>query len=173
MADINLTYKIIVLELLNKADSKLSNRVIVDFFLEYEYTDYFSAEMAISDLAETKMVDVIETHGSTNYSINDEGKKTLELFQDRINSEIVEDIKSYFNKNKLEIREEQEVTSDYSVLSSGGYMVNCKIRDIDKARTIYEVNCVVPTKEQAEAICNNWQAKYEEIYFQFLEGLTV
>ncbi len=173
MADINLTYKIIVLELLNKADSKLSNRVIVDFFLEYEYTDYFSAEMAISDLAETKMVDVIETHGSTNYSINDEGKRTLELFSDKINSGIESDIKSYFNKNKLEIREEQEVTSDYSVLSSGGYMVNCKIRDIDKARTIYEVNCVVPTKEQAEAICNNWQAKYEEIYFQFLEGLTV
>ena len=173
MADINLTYKIIILEILNKADTKLSNRVIVDFFLEFEYTDYFSAEMAINELVDSGMIDVVETHGSTNYSINEEGKKTLDLFQDRINSEINEDIKSYFNKNKLEIREEQEVTSDYSVLSSGGYMVNCKIRDIDKARTLYEVNCVVPTKEQAEAICNNWQAKYEEIYFQFLEGLTV
>ena len=173
MADINLTYKIIILEILNKADTKLSNRVIVDFFLEFEYTDYFSAEMAINELVDSNMIDVVETHGSTNYSINEEGKKTLGLFQDRINSEIEEDIKSYFNKNMLEIREEQEVTSNYSALSSGGYMVNCRIRDIDKARTIYEVNCVVPTKEQAEAICNNWQAKYEEIYFQFLEGLTV
>lgn len=173
MADINLTYKIIILDILNMADTKLSNRVIVDFFLEYEYTDYFSAEMAINELVDSNMVDVIETHGSTNYSINDEGKRTLELFIDKINSDIESDIKSYFSKNKLEIREEQEVMSDYSMLSSGGYLVSCKIRDIDKSRTIYEVNCIVPTKEQAEAICNNWQAKYEDMYFQFLEGLTV
>lgn len=173
MADINLTYKIIVLALLDKADIPLSNTTIMDFFLEYEYTDYFNSQMAISDVVDTKMIDVIETHGSTNYIINDEGKKTLELFNDKINADIEADIKSYFNKNKVKIREEQEVVATYTPLSTGGYMVNCKIRDTEKERNTYEVNCIVPSKEQAEAICSNWQAKYEDMYFAFLENLTM
>ena len=79
MADINLTYKIIILGLLDKAKMPLSNTTIVDFFLEYEYTDYFSAQMALSDVVDSKMVDTIETHGNTSYTINEEGSKTLEL----------------------------------------------------------------------------------------------
>ena len=71
MADINLTYKIIILRLLDKAQIPLSNITLVDFFLEYEYTDYFNGQMAISDVVDSKMVDVIESHGSTSYVIND------------------------------------------------------------------------------------------------------
>lgn len=172
MADINLTYKIIILGLLDKAKMPLSNTTIVDFFLEYEYTDYFSAQMALSDIVDSKMVDTIETHGNTSYTINEEGSKTLELFSDKINDDIEKDIVSYYKDNKLKMREEQEIIADYTELSTGGYMVNCKIRDVKRNRSSYEVNCIVSSKEQAEAICNNWHAKYEDIYFAFLEELT-
>ena len=173
MADIDLTYKIIVLGLLDKTDVPISNTMIVEFFLEYEYTDYFNAQTAISDVVESKLVDVKETHGSTCYVINDEGRKTLELFNDKINADIESDIKLYYNKNKIDIRKEQEVIASYTPVSKGGYMVDCKIMDNKLSRTIYEVNCIVPTKEQAEAICNNWKAKSEEMYFDFLDALTV
>ncbi len=173
MADINLTYKIIVLSLLDKTDVPVSNTMIVEFFLDFEYTDYFNAQMAVSDVVDSKLVDVKETHGSTCYVINDEGRKILELFGDRITSDIEADIKAYYNKNKVVISKEQEIIAGYTPLSKGGYMVDCKIMDNKLSRTIYEVNCVVPTKEQAEAICNNWKAKYEELYFQFLDKLTV
>ena len=106
MADINLTYKIIILGLLDKAKMPLSNTTIVDFFLEYEYTDYFSAQMALSDVVDSKMVDIIETHGNTSYTINEEGSKTLELFSDKINDDIEKDIVSYYKDNKLKMREE-------------------------------------------------------------------
>ena len=172
MADINLTYKIIVLGLIDKAKMPLSNTTIVDFFLEYEYTDYFNAQMAISDVVDSKMVDIIETHGNTSYSINEEGSKALELFSDKISKDIEKDIMSYYKDNKLKMREEQEIIANYSEISSGGYMVNCRIRDVKHNRNSYEVNCVVPSKEQAEAICNNWHARYEDIYFAFLEELT-
>ena len=172
MAEINLTYKIIVLALLDKSKAPLSNTTIVDFFLEYEYTDYFNAQMAISDIVDSKMVEVLQTHGNTSYRINEEGSKTLELFSDRISEDIKKDIVSYYRDNKIKIQEEQEIIADYTKLSSGGFMVDCKIRDVKRGRNTYEVNCVVPTREQAEAICNNWHARYEDIYFSFLEELT-
>lgn len=52
MAEPNMIYKISVLLLLSKVDIPLSNAQIVQFFLDKEYTDYFTIQQVISDLEE-------------------------------------------------------------------------------------------------------------------------
>ena len=44
MAEPNMIYKISVLLLLSKVDIPLSNAQIVQFFLDKEYTDYFTIQ---------------------------------------------------------------------------------------------------------------------------------
>ena len=50
MAEPNMIYKISVLLLLSKVDFPLSNAQIVQFYLDKEYTDYFTIQQVISDL---------------------------------------------------------------------------------------------------------------------------
>lgn len=171
MADMNLVYKMIVLRMLKMIDAPLSNIQITNFFLDYQYTDYFNAQIAINELVDSKLLNVNEYHGNTQYIINDEGMKTLELFSDKVNLEVEKDLKEFLKKNKIDIKEENSVQSFYSEISSGGYRVTCQLKSNDKV--IYEVNSVVHSKEQAEAICNNWNVKYEELYFEFLDKLIM
>lgn len=171
MTDIDLTYKIIILRLLYKATSPISNFKLAGFFIEYGYTDYFNAQQAIFDVVDSKMVDVISAHGITSYVINDEGKKALVSFIDKINEDIEADIDSYYKDNEISIRREQSISSSYEPISPRGFKVTCKIMNTGLSAVDYEVSCVVMTRQQAEAICNNWKAKYEKIYFNFLDEL--
>ncbi|MCR4612001.1 MAG: DUF4364 family protein [Lachnospiraceae bacterium] len=170
--EIDFTYKIIVLRLLDKASSPVSSFKLAEFFVEYNYTDYFTAQQAIGDVVDSNMVNVIKSHGNTSYTLNDEGRQSLELFADKINEDIEQDIISYYKDNEISIRKEQSVSSSYHPISPKGYMVNCKIMNTGLSGVDYEVNCVVMSKEQAEAICNNWKVRYEELYFHFLDELT-
>ncbi len=172
MADIDLVYKLIVLRILDRVDFAVSNVQITTFFTEYGYTDYFKAQLALNDVADSSLANVTKSHGNTSYTLSSEGKKTLELFIDRITEDIDSDITSYLNDNELRMKEEQSVVADYFPVEPKGYTVNCKIVNNSTNRTTYEVNCFVPTKEQAEAICNNWKAKYEKMYLEFLDELT-
>ncbi len=171
MAEMDLFYKIIVLKMLDKAQFALSNMQITEFFLENEYTDYFNAQMAINELADTGLLNVKESHGNTEYELNEDGLKSLELFSDKITPEIDKDLTEYLGKNRVEMIEENSVKAFYSEVSTGGYRVVCQMKS--KEKIIFECNCVVTSKEQAEAMCNNWKAKYEMLYFEFLDKLTV
>ena len=172
MASVDFTYKIIILRLLDKAKSSVTNFKLAGFFVEYNYTDYFTAEQAIADVVDSKMVDVTRTHATTSYTINDTGRESLSLFFDKIDDAVEADIDSYLKDNMIEIQTEQEVISSYEPVSPKGFMVNCRIVNTRLSHVTYEVNCFASTKEQAEAICNNWKARYEEIYFSFLDELT-
>ncbi len=172
MADVDFTYKIIVLRLLDKASLPISNSKLADFFVENGYTDYFSAQTAISDIVESDMVDVIKTHGTTSYTLNEEGRNSLSLFMDKITEDIDSDIDSYYKDNEISIKQEQSVSSSYYAISPKGFRVTCQIKDSKLSSILYEVNTVVMSEAQAEAICNNWKARYEDLYFQFLDVLT-
>ena len=91
MAEPNMIYKISVLLLLSKVDIPLSNAQIVQFFLDKEYTDYFTIQQVISDLEEAHLVSLSQSHNNTLYSLTDEGSQTLSLMRDKVSSAIEAD----------------------------------------------------------------------------------
>lgn len=58
MADIDLVYKLIVLRILDRVDFAVSNVQITTFFTEYGYTDYFKAQLALNDVADSSLANV-------------------------------------------------------------------------------------------------------------------
>ena len=105
MAEPNLIYKITILELLNRSGFPLSNSQITDFFLEGSLTDYFTAQQAISDDEEAGLILSKISHNNTTYSITDDGKKTLELFKEKISPALSKDINKYLKKKKIHIKQ--------------------------------------------------------------------
>ncbi len=170
MAEPNILYKITVLNLLSKVDFPLSNAQISDFFLDAEYTDYFTVQQTISDLVDANMIHSETVHNNTQYTLTDEGRKTLELFRDKMTQGIEDDIHQFFHHHKLQMKKENSLSADFYKATGGGYLVHCKMAE--DHHNVMDFSFHVPSKAQAEAICTNWKVRYEEVYASLMDVLV-
>ncbi|MCR4675318.1 MAG: DUF4364 family protein [Lachnospiraceae bacterium] len=169
MSESNLIYKITALDLLSKADFPLSNQQITGFFIEGNYTDYFSIQQILNDLVDTKMVQMDQGANESQYTITSEGLDTLNLFRERITDAIEEEVKAFFTQNGLEMKKENSVTSDYYPSASGGFYVHLRMSETE--RNVMDLTFHVNSEPQAEAICMNWKQHYSDVYAIMLENL--
>ncbi len=169
MAEPFTLYKLIVLYMLEKVDFPLSNTQISDFFLEKEYTNYFTVQQVMHDLIETDLISTESTHSNTQYSITATGKETLQFFHDKISPAIQNDILLYFDKHKVELKNENSVLSDYYKTTNNEYAVRCRLKE--HGTPMIDLTLTVHTKEQAEAICANWKDQTSEVYAYLMELL--
>ena len=73
-------YKLMILYMLKQVKFPLSNSQISEFFLDNEYTTYFTLQQALSELLESTLIRVETTRNSTRYEITREGEDTLTFF---------------------------------------------------------------------------------------------
>ena len=155
--------------MLDKVDFPLSNTQLTNFFLELEYTDYFRVQQVISDLLDAELIRTESTHNNTHYYITAAGKETLNLLKDKISDAIELDINNYFAQNKLELRNDNSIIADYYRTPNRDFAVRCQYRQKDT--NLIDLTLSVPTKEQAEAICNNWKKQNEDVYMYLMDIL--
>lgn len=155
--------------MLDKVDFPLSNTQLTNFFLEQEYTDYFRVQQVISDLLDAELIRTESTHNNTHYYITAAGKETLTLLKDKISDAIELDINNYFAQNKLELRNDNSIIADYYRTPNRDFAVRCQYRQKDT--NLIDLTLSVQTKEQAEAICNNWKKQNEDVYMYLMDIL--
>lgn len=171
MLDDTLTlYKLIVLYMLNRVTFPMTNAQVSDFILEKEYTDYLTLQKVINELDDAQLIFSETIRNRTHLSITAEGRETLRFFQNRINYAIKEDIDSYFRENEFTLRNEVSVLGDYYYrAASGEYEAHLVAKD--RGINLVDVKISVPTEKIAEAICDNWQKKNQQIYKYLIEQL--
>ncbi|MCR5417276.1 MAG: DUF4364 family protein [Pseudobutyrivibrio sp.] len=169
MAEPTMIYKITILELLQRSGFPLSNSQISDFFLEGDLTDYFTAQQAISDDEEAGLIISTTHHNNTTYTITEDGKKTLELFKEKISTPLSKDIDKYLQTNSIAMREENSYRATYFKADRGGYVVQLRINENDVPTM--DLSFHVSNKEMAETLCNNWKVRSEEVYESILDIL--
>lgn len=161
--------KLIVLYMLNQVDFALTKAQIFDFILEKEYSDYFTLQQATYELTESKFVESTFTHSSTLMKITPEGRDTLKFFGNRMSEGIKEDINLYFSQNHMQIHNELSVMTNYYKTSEGEYIADLTARE--KSSDLINIKINMPTEDSAEAICNHWKEKSQDIYSFILETL--
>lgn len=169
MSDISLTYKIIILELLNRVNYPLSNAQITDFFTESGITDYFTTQEAISSLIDAGMLEVIHSNNNTLYQGNEQAWETLRLYQEKVSSNIKDEMISYLNKNGLSMKQSNSLFADYQHLSSGGYL--CSLRMLEEDAVVIDLALRVTSEAAAEAVCTNWKVRCGEVYEAVVDRL--
>ena len=137
MAEPFTIYKLTILYMLSKAGFPLSNTQISNFFLEQEYTDYFRVQEVIGDLVDANLIHAESTHSNTQYSLTSAGKETLGFFKDKLNDGIENDVQGFFEKNKLEFRQENSILADYYKTTNQKYAVRCQSPCIYPDKLIY------------------------------------
>ena len=169
MAEPFTIYKITILYMLDKAGFPLTNTQISNFFLDRDYTDYFRVQEVIGDLVDADLILAETTHSNTQYTITDSGKETLNYFENKLNDEIEEDVKKFFQENQMEFRQENSLLANYYRTTGQKYSVRCQARS--DGDTLVDLTLLVKTKEQAETMCANWKTQNEEVYAYLMDLL--
>ena len=165
-------YKLMIMHMLNKVDFPLTNTQIAQFFLENEYTTYFSVQRSINELIENGFVFLNVNRNTSYYHLTSEGRESLKFFENKIPNQIVDDVDMFLIENKYELRNEAGTVSDYYRAANGDYIVHCQVKEGDS--TLIELNIATPDKDIASKMCANWQDKdtSQKIYQYVLDNLT-
>ena len=106
-------YKIAILEMLSKAVEPLSNSQITDFFLDWQYTDYFNVQQVINELESSGLLTSETLHNSTRYHLTEDGKHTLLLLRDKLTDAMEADIQTYLEEHKIQFQKENALSATY------------------------------------------------------------
>lgn len=155
-------YKLMNLYMLKQVNFPLTNAQLTEFFLQHEYTSYFTLQQALNELHESGLVHAESSHNSTRYEITREGEDTLSFFGSNISPAIVEDMDHYLKENRFRMRNEVSTISDYYKSTNQDYVVHCEVREGRSSLISLELS--VPDKDQAELMCSHWESRSQEIY---------
>lgn len=158
-------YKLMILYMLKKINSPLTNTQLSDFFLNREYTTFFVLQKALSELGEAGLITMESTHNSSRYEISKEGEQTLEFFGKKISPAIIEDIKEYIKENGFRIRNEVGSIANFYKSTCSDYIVHCEVKE--GKNILIGLDISVPDEETAELMANHWSSQSQEIY-QFI-----
>ena len=162
-------YKLMNLYMLHQVNFPLTNAQLSNFFLDREYTTYFTLQQALNELLDAGLVKKETMRNSSRYEITKEGEETLEFFGKNISPAIVSDMDEYLKQNRLRMRNEVGLISDFYKSTNQDYIVHCEVRE-GKA-VLVNLDISVPDKEQAEIMCNHWKDRSQEIYAYVMKSL--
>ena len=162
-------YKLMILYMLDHVNFPLTNSQLTDFFLDHEYTTYFTLQQALNELKEAGLIRMESTHNSSRYEITKEGDDTLSFFGNNSSPAIIEDIDSYLKENKFRLRNEVGVISDFYKSTNQDYIVHCEVREGKSVLIGFDLS--VPDKDQAETMASHWKERSQDIYAYVMKTL--
>mgnify|MGYP004458330845 FL=1 len=162
-------YKLIVLYMLNRVSFPMTTAQISDFILDREYTNFLTLQQVINELTDANMISSETIRNRTHLAITDEGRDTLNFFQNRISDAIKQEINTYFRENEFSLRNEVSVLGDYYKSTSGEYEAHLVAKD--RGIRVVDITLSVPDEATAAAICDNWQKKNQNIYQYLIQQL--
>lgn len=170
MAEILVESKLLLLYLIDKVNLPISTSQISQFMLEEGILNFFELQQSLSELVESKYVDMTKENNNTRYTITDLGLASLKYFEKRIPLYIRNKISAYVCENREQIKRGYETTANYfKDIQTGEYTVKCGIYEDDYL--LMEVNITVVGRKQAKDICENWKNNTSLVYDKVLSGL--
>lgn len=148
--------------MLKQVNFPLTNSQLSDFFLDNEYTTYFTLQQALIELVEAGLLHSQSNRSTTRYELTKEGEETLAFFGKNISPAIITDMDQYLKDNRFRMRNEVGIIADYYKSTNQDYIVHCEVRE--GKVSLMELSLSVPDREQAELMCDHWEKKSQEIY---------
>lgn len=131
----------------------------------------FNLLEALSELIDNNFISTDTIRDTIHYKITDSGEEALSYFENRLPYAIKQDILDYLKSEKINVKNESEIYADYYYNDMNWYTVQCIIKD--RKEVLMDLKFDVPTKSQAETICNNWRTKSSSIYEYLVNQLWI
>lgn len=162
--------KLLLLYLIKFSASAFTNSEITEFVLEKNYMNYFLVQQYLSELVESKFIEMIKEDSKEVYFILEKGQIALSYFEERIPNKIKQELNDEFNEVKKKTIVETQVVSEFFEKENNQFVVNLKLVENDE--TLFSLYVDVATKKQVDLICNRWKENTESIYQNIINLLT-
>ena len=160
----------LILYILNKVSKPISNDALLKLVLSIESMNYFYFQQFLLDLLENKYIVNYMKDEESVYELTPEGKRVLELTSDLIPGIIKFRVDNDFKETLGHIENELSISADFTPESENSYTVKCKI--VENSIILFELKTFAGSRQQAQAICDNWNSNAEAIYPKILKLLT-
>ncbi len=161
-SDALLFYKLVILYILDRLETPISNAELTRIILERNIAQYMSIQESLEDLVEDGYVSVSENRNSHLYCITGEGRETLSYFYQNISVSLRDDIDECLSREQYHLRDRAASTADYYEVSKNGYSVELKV--VERGSELVNINLLVASPEEADTICNRWPEANADVY---------
>ena len=160
--------KLLILYIMNKMNVDLTNSQITQIVLETEVMNYFSFQQFLSELIESKFLNIYKEDDREYYRLTQRGLEMLEYFLPKVNDNLLK-INDYIKKNKERILSETEVKATFKKENEREFIVNLRV--IENNSDLINLNVNVSSEKQAMLICKNWKNNASYIYAEIIQSL--
>lgn len=162
--------KVLILYILNKLESPITNDSLLRLVLSVLDMNYFYFQQFLLDLLESKYISCFNQDGKHLYSITEKGRETLNLTHDILPGIMKLKVDTNFQNELSSTAEEEAVTAEFTPRSENDYTVTCKINENNTC--IFEVSIFAGSREEAKKIVDNWKENAYRIYPEILNSLN-
>lgn len=162
--------KLILLYLLNKLELGVTDLHIVKLVRENNLMNYFILQSQLSELKKASLViQKLSDDDRLLYYITNKGKEMLSMLGDMIPPGIRMVIDDIFMKAKKEIRQQSQITADFTPESDSFFYVTCTANEVDF--DLIKVDIGVGSRSDAFQITSNWKKHSAQIYSEIMQAL--
>ncbi len=162
--------KVLILYILNKLNSPITNDNLLRLVLAVMDMNYFYFQQFLIDLLENQYIVCIEQDNKHTYSITKKGKETLKLTEDILPGIMKLKVDTNFKDELASNANEESITAEFIPRNENDYTVTCKINENNNC--IFEVSVFAGSREEATKIVDNWKENAYRIYPEILNSLN-
>lgn len=162
--------KILICYLLKAVNKPLSFDHLNEILQRDGLVNYFEFAQAVKELLETGHIDLVENPDGPLYKVTKLGAGTAGLFERSLPFSVREKAVRTAVRLLAQLKREAENRVTITEEPSGGFRVACEILDNNDA--LMTVSLLVPAKEQAQAVKNEFLKDPETVYKGMLALLT-
>lgn len=160
--------KLMILYMLKSVSFQLNHENLSNFFLD-KYTTYLKFQEIVAELVDNKLIEETKTKTSVFYTTTEDGNAALESFIGDIAPTHKKELDDYLKANKLRIKEESQISANYTDNSIGGFKIHLEYNE--NKDEVFKIEMDVPDEDAATTMCENWKMKAKAIYTHIIKQI--
>ncbi len=162
--------KLLILYILNKVNSPITNSVLTKIYFTINELNYFYFQQYLADLIKKDFVNTFEENNTNFYMITEKGLNTLNELMYLIPSVLLVTADKALESITKGLKYELSITSDFIILDIDKINVKCNISEGNSL--LFSLEIFAGTMEQARKIADNWKQNALKHYPQIIQLLT-
>ena len=162
-------FKMMILTMLDMVDFELSAAQMGEFMVGNDYMSFFFFFSLLYEMEQDELISCKREHHNSFYSLNENGRHTLEYFRDKLPEEMRAEIADYVRDKRWEMRETTSVRTDYTLNDNREYAVRLQVLENNLPQI--DLTLTVPDEETANILCEKWRERNEDIYAYLMREL--
>lgn len=162
--------KLVLLYILRKV-GEMTNQQALRFVVENDIMDYIDLQLALAELLEKDMLTRVDTEFGLMHTVSGEGVRTLEMFMGNVPPSRLKQVDDLRDAWARRFKLERTLPCTYRRDADGLYQASMRV--LEPGMKLMDLQLMLPEREMARQVCENYPARADRLYAQLINLLTM